>query len=246
MIKTQTLFIPRQRGYPQQMKNALDEVSRFATLLTRNPSVDDLLATLKRDFLSEEDVSAIEVQVIGPSSDLVLRYFIGTPIDGSEHKSITSLSELLQDQNIHSDLEKSGSIYNSHNQITLTAIALDSAIKGFYLFQHGNRFKTSQESAHYIQALSSLMTIYLISKFPRGTTASLLGSEVKADSAKGLSARQLLILAGMVDGKTNPELSEALGYSVSTIRHETMDIFKILGVTGRKEAAKSAIAGGLL
>jgi DNA-binding NarL/FixJ family response regulator len=184
--------------------------------------------------------------VIGPGSDLVLRYFIGTPIDGSEHKSITSLSELLEDSNIHSDLEKMGSIYNSHNHVTLTAIALDSAIKGFYLFQHRNKYVASPETSHYIQALSSLMTLYLISKFPRGTTTSLLGSEVKADSAKGLSARQLLILAGMVDGKTNPELSEALGYSVSTIRHETMDIFKILGVSGRNEAAKAAIAGGLL
>jgi DNA-binding CsgD family transcriptional regulator len=55
-----------------------------------------------------------------------------------------------------------------------------------------------------------------------------------------------MILAGMVDGKTNPELSDALGYSVSTIRHETMDIFKILGVSDRKEAAKSALASGLL
>jgi hypothetical protein len=228
------------------MKSALDEVTRFATLLTRNPTVDDLLATLKRDFLSEEDVTAIEVQVISTTANLSLRYFIGLPIDGSSQKSVTSLAELLQDKNIHSDLEKSGSIHNSHNHITLTAIALDSAIKGFYLFQHGNRFTASEEVAHYIQALSSLMTLYLISKFPRGTTASLLGVEVKTESATNLSARQLLILAGMVDGKTNPELSESLGYSVSTIRHETMDIFKILGVSGRKEAAKSALSNGLL
>jgi DNA-binding CsgD family transcriptional regulator len=228
------------------MKSALDEVTRFATLLTRNPSVDDLLATLKRDFLSEEDVTAIEVQVISTTANLSLRHFIGLPIDGSSQKSVTSLAELLQDKNIHSDLEKSGSIHNSHNHITLTAIALDSAIKGFYLFQHGNRFTASEEVAHYIQALSSLMTLYLISKFPRGTTASLLGVEVKTESATDLSARQLLILAGMVDGKTNPELSESLGYSVSTIRHETMDIFKILGVSGRKEAAKSALSNGLL
>jgi DNA-binding CsgD family transcriptional regulator len=228
------------------MKSALDEVTRFATLLTRNPSVDDLLATLKRDFLSEENVTAIEVQVISSTANFTLRHFIGPPIDGSSQKSITSLSDLLKDKNIHSDLEKSGSIYNSHNHITLTAIALDSAIKGFYLFQHGDHFKSSEETAHYIQALSSLMTLYLISKFPRGTTASLLGAEVKTESATKLSARQLLILAGMVDGKTNPELSEALGYSVSTIRHETMDIFKQLGVAGRKEAAQSAISNNLL
>jgi DNA-binding CsgD family transcriptional regulator len=228
------------------MKSARDEVTRFATLLTRNLSIDDLLATLKRDFLSEEDVTAIEIQVISSAANFTLRYFIGAPIDGLSQKSITSLSELLEDKNIHSDLEKSGSIHNSHNHITLTALALDSAIKGFYLFQHGDHFKSSEESAHYIQTLSSLLTLYLISKFPRGTTASLLGAVVKTESATKLSARQLLILAGMVDGKTNPELSEALGYSVSTIRHETMDIFKQLGVSGRKEAAQSAIANNLL
>jgi hypothetical protein len=58
------------------MKSALDEVTRFATLLTRSPSVDDLLATLLRDFLSQEDVSAIEIQVIGPAENLILRYYI--------------------------------------------------------------------------------------------------------------------------------------------------------------------------
>jgi DNA-binding CsgD family transcriptional regulator/predicted DNA-binding protein with PD1-like motif len=228
------------------MQRALEEVTRFATLLTRSPSVDDLLATLLRDFLSQEDVSAIEVQVIGQTEDLVLRYFIGAPIDGSEKKSVTSLSELLEDGSIHSDLEKMGFLYNFHNHITLTAIALDSTIKGFYLFQHGNRYESSLKTTHYIQALSSLMTLYLISQFPRGTKASLLGSAVKTESSTNLSARQLMILAGMVDGKTNPELSVALGYSVSTIRHETMDIFKILGVADRKEAAKSALASGLL
>jgi DNA-binding CsgD family transcriptional regulator/predicted DNA-binding protein with PD1-like motif len=227
------------------MKSALDEVTRFATLLTRTPSVDDLLATLLRDFLSQEDVTAIEIQVIGPSENLILRYFIGAPIDGSENKSTISLTSLLEHKNIHTDLEKDGSIHNSHNHITLTAIALDSTIKGFYLFQHGQRYEASPNSAHYMQALSSLLTIYLVSIFPRGIRASLLGAEVKAESVSELSARQLMILAGMVDGKTNPELSTALGYSVSTIRHETMDIFKILGVSDRKEAAKSAIAKGL-
>ena len=228
------------------MKSALDEVTRFATLLTRSPTVDDLLATLLRDFLSQEDVSAIEIQVIGPAENLILRYFIGEPIDGSENKSTISLTSLLEHKNIHTDLEKDGSIHNSHNHITLTAIALDSTIKGFYLFQHGKRYEASPNSAHYMQALSSLLTIYLVSIFPRGIRASLLGSEVKTDSVSELSARQLMILAGMVDGKTNPELSTALGYSVSTIRHETMDIFKILGVADRKEAAKSALANGLL
>jgi len=42
----------------------------------------------------------------------------------------------------------------------------------------------------------------------------------------------------MVEGKTNHELAAELGFSVSTIRHETMRIYQALSVSDRKEAAK--------
>jgi DNA-binding NarL/FixJ family response regulator len=35
-------------------------------------------------------------------------------------------------------------------------------------------------------------------------------------------------------------LAEDLGFSVSTIRHETMEIYRSLGASDRKEAAKIA------
>jgi DNA-binding CsgD family transcriptional regulator len=56
-----------------------------------------------------------------------------------------------------------------------------------------------------------------------------------------LTQRQVLILRGMVDGKTNHELATEMGFSVSTIRHETMRIYQALAVSDRKEAAKKAL-----
>ena len=61
------------------------------------------------------------------------------------------------------------------------------------------------------------------------------------DSGGQLTQRQLQILRGMVEGKTNHELATDLGFSVSTIRHETMRIYHALGVSDRKEAAKKAL-----
>ena len=61
-----------------------------------------------------------------------------------------------------------------------------------------------------------------------------------------LTARQLSILSGMVEGKTNHELATELGFSVSTIRHETMRIYQALSVSDRKEAAKKALTLSLL
>ena len=60
-----------------------------------------------------------------------------------------------------------------------------------------------------------------------------------------LSQRQILILRGMVEGKTNHELATELGFSVSTIRHETMRIYQALAVSDRKEAANKALLLGL-
>jgi DNA-binding CsgD family transcriptional regulator len=55
------------------------------------------------------------------------------------------------------------------------------------------------------------------------------------------TARQLAILAGMIEGKTNHELASELGFSVSTIRHETMRIYQTLAVSDRREAAREAL-----
>jgi len=49
-----------------------------------------------------------------------------------------------------------------------------------------------------------------------------------------LTARQNTILAGIRHGHTNATIAMDIGYSESLIRQETMDIFKKLGVSGRK------------
>ena len=74
-------------------------------------------------------------------------------------------------------------------------------------------------------------------------------SEIKVrehTNPEPLTSRQKLILQGMVDGKTNHELATELGFSVSTIRHETMRIYQSLAVSDRREAARAALDQGLI
>lgn len=61
-----------------------------------------------------------------------------------------------------------------------------------------------------------------------------------------LTQRQKQILRGMVEGKTNHDLAIELGFSVSTVRHETMAIYKELSVSDRYEAARIAVKNGLI
>jgi DNA-binding CsgD family transcriptional regulator len=228
------------------MERLLNNVSRFATLLTRTPTPHDLLNTLMRDFLSNQSVSAIEIQMLAPDGSLLMNTSVGLEIDGDGTKDVKSLSRLISHSNIFRDLEESGSIFDPTHCLTVTSVTLDSSIKGFYLFQHSSSFTPDENSSDQVQIFSSLMTIYLSSKLILIPLSKHLTSPATAEQVSKLTARQLLILTGMVEGKTNHELSIDLGFSVSTIRHETMAIYKELGVSDRKEAARTGQAESLI
>ena len=235
-----------KQGYPREMKTALHDVTRFATLLTRNPTTEDLLNTLMRDFLSAQLVSAIEIQMLAPDGSLIMNTSVGLEIDGNDPKSVASLSSLISHPNMFSDLEDSGFIFDASHGLTITSVTLNSSIKGFYLFQHEPLFTPDVNSSDQVQIFSSLITIYLSSKLTLIPLTKNLTLPATVEQVSKLTARQLLILTGMVEGKTNHELSIDLGFSVSTIRHETMAIYKELGVSDRKEAARVGQAESLV
>ena len=54
-----------------------------------------------------------------------------------------------------------------------------------------------------------------------------------------LNPRQHRIVSMISDGLTNYQIANELGYSQSTIRQDTIKIYEILGVTGRKGAIQA-------
>jgi DNA-binding CsgD family transcriptional regulator len=71
-------------------------------------------------------------------------------------------------------------------------------------------------------------------------------SEIPPGEGFGLTDRELAVLSGIVAGKTNPAIAAELAFSLSTIRNDTTEIFRKLGVTRRREAAAKAVAVGLV
>ncbi len=72
------------------------------------------------------------------------------------------------------------------------------------------------------------------------------GSESNGEEESEFSARQMLVLHGIRDGKTNRAIAEDLGFSESTIRQETLRIYQALGVNSRRDAVSVAQDEGLL
>ena len=61
-----------------------------------------------------------------------------------------------------------------------------------------------------------------------------------------LTERQLRILSLMAKGLTNSQISKRVGFSESTVRQETMAIYRYFGVGGRREAVRLASMRGML
>ena len=89
--------------------------------------------------------------------------------------------------------------------------------------------------------LIRIIGFYLCNSHQSIISAKSTGGSTREVSRGDFTSRQLQIMQGMVEGKTNHELATDLGYSVSTVRHETMRIFQVLGVSDRREAARSAL-----
>lgn len=61
-----------------------------------------------------------------------------------------------------------------------------------------------------------------------------------------LSSRELEVLRMLSSGATNAQIADALNYSVSTVRNDTVSIYRKLEVNGRAEAVAKAVSLGLL
>ena len=133
------------------------------------------------------------------------------------------------------------------NQQVLIEIRARGTIYGWLNMRFSKPLdESARESALEDAQLYSLaISLYLSLTHPQDFSSEKeLGSEKGIPSVDSLTKRQLNILKGMVDGKTNHDLATQLGYSVSTIRHETMRIYQALAVSDRREAAQRALEYG--
>jgi DNA-binding CsgD family transcriptional regulator len=79
-----------------------------------------------------------------------------------------------------------------------------------------------------------------------GDLAAQLRPSTSAAEAEGLTPRELDVLRLIAGGATNPQIATQLAYSLSTIRTDTVSIYKKLGVGGRTEAVSYAVREGLV
>lgn len=77
-------------------------------------------------------------------------------------------------------------------------------------------------------------------------TATAPGATSPAKATEQLTARQMRVLSLMAKGMTNGQIARILAFSESTVRQETMAIYRNLQVKGRAEAVEVGLRRGLI
>ena len=97
-----------------------------------------------------------------------------------------------------------------------------------------------------VDDVAEILGVYLI-----GGGASLMRRSVERSTVPRLDAavltpRQVRILTLMAANCTNPQIASRIGFSVSTVRMESLTIYRALGVHDRKHAVVAGRALGLV
>jgi len=205
-------------------------------LLIQRPSANELLKNLETDLLSSFKISNAIIFNLD-SHNVATELYSNNPYpetaDYADFKSVLNL--ISQNWNI-ATLTASVIAKSSNNDFIVIPISNGKILKGYILLKMETESLTPQE-LHLIEVIGKVCAVYLKVELPELKHPHLTK---ELSSKVSFSARQLQILQGFVEGKTNHELAEDLGFSVSTIRHETMEIYRSLGASDRKEAAKIA------
>ena len=205
-------------------------------LLIQRPSANELLQNLETDLLSSFKISNAIIFNLD-SHNVATELYSNNPYpetaDYADFKSVLNL--ISQNWNI-ATLTASVIAKSSNNDFIVIPISNGKILTGYILLKMETESLTPQE-LHLIEVIGKVCAVYLKVELPELKHPHLTK---ELSSKVSFSARQLQILQGFVEGKTNHELAEDLGFSVSTIRHETMEIYRSLGASDRKEAAKIA------
>jgi DNA-binding CsgD family transcriptional regulator len=229
------------------------EIKKFIEWLSFHPTSDEIARALVTEYLAADGVSCIRFgRIQSDDSAMVLGQY-GYPDANDWKDKIVPGSEWRTWDLPAIDIitGKNKSKWSPDAKTCVVSLRDRGVIQGNVVLEFSKSVSESDQHRvlNNIEDLCVPIALYL-SFQNRAFATSIAGINVLSDSRDTgtgqLTQRQILILRGMVEGKTNHELATEMGFSVSTIRHETMRIYQALAVSDRKEAAKKALMLSLI
>ena len=224
-------------------------VRKLISWLTYHPTCDEIARALATDYLTEFSVQGIRFSRLQNDDSIIILGQFGFEDSAMWADRVIASSDWRGcDTETSSVLKGQRQDRWSNNSTVYIETLLDRGVTQGHLMVAFHESVSESDKKRVVETVRDLcvpLALYL--SFLSQPNNGSIGTQVPVDLssretvAGQLSQRQILILRGMVEGKTNHELATELGFSVSTIRHETMRIYQALSVSDRKEAAKKAL-----
>ena len=226
----------------------MSQIRKFIEWMSFHPSTEEIARALATDYLSEFGVQGIRFGRINSDDSVVVLGQYGYPdADEWRGRAIPSAEWRSGDSpEVRLIASVAKEKWDPSSRFFMNTLRDHGVIQGYLVVEFKDPINDSAKAkaAESVDDLCVPISLYL-SFQTRGSVSNVNSLNAINDSrdagAVQLTQRQILILRGMVEGKTNHELATEMGFSVSTIRHETMRIYQALAVSDRKEAAKKAL-----
>ena len=228
-------------------------IRKFIEWLSYHPTTEEIARAMATEYLAEFAVLGVRFGRINSDDSVTVLGQHGYPdADNWRNRNIPSAEWRAVDADyvrIVTGIMKTK--WTTDSTMYVNTLRDRGVVQGHLIIEFHNPVDETDKhrTAEAIEDLSVPLALYL-SFLSRPVGVGMGGITLPIDNRDAgsgqLRQRQSLILRGMVEGKTNHELATELGFSVSTIRHETMRIYQALAVSDRKEAAKKAIMLSLL
>lgn len=223
-------------------------IRKFIDWLSYHPTTEEIARALATEYLTEFSVLGVRFGRINNDDSVTVLGQYGYPdADKWRERNVPSAEwRTVDSDHVRIIVGKLKTKWTADSTMYVIDLRDRGVVQGHLIIEFHNPVSEADKhrTGEAIDDLSVPLALYL-SFLTRPIGSSMGGIILPIDSRDAgngqLSQRQILILRGMVEGKTNHELATELGFSVSTIRHETMRIYQALAVSDRKEAAKKAL-----
>ena len=232
-------------------------LSRFIEWLSYQPSPSDICRALVTEYASDLTPHSARLSKLNIDDSLTFIGEYGFQSDEQVLGKTLSSQDWRREDPVAKLMSTQGSFagWTEDGELSIFSLRDRGVVQGFLALRFlgpVTNFDLRQRTENYLLMYLLPLSLYL-SFLNR---MSMAGSQKtnptfeifpsNNNSQIRLTQRQRQVLRGMVEGKTNHDMAIELGYSVSTIRHETMAIYKELAVSDRHEAARVAISRGLV
>ena len=222
------------------------DIRTFTDWLSYHPTCDEISRALVMEYMAPQGACCARIGRLHPDDSLEFLGEYGFDAGKAKQTFPSEVWRSWESDEALIALGKNSAPWNPSKNLLMIQLRERGAVHGYLVLRFSQPVAETESVEEDARNYAVALGLYLSLVHEPGSGSSRNIIDRIETGSDELTPRQISILRGMVEGKTNHELANELGFSVSTIRHETMRIYQALSVSDRKEAAKKAISLALI